>query len=109
MTIIQVYFTYLEEEPSHISSIEASIISAIMEVGDHSTMSKDSSELDNSVLGFIEKSCIQEEALKGDECISTPASCEPCRKMRESCRHCVLMIFELCRRYSSPHLNDSKS
>ena len=53
MTMSQVYFTYLEEKPSYIPCIEASIISAIVEVGDESSMSKDSSELDNDVLGFI--------------------------------------------------------
>jgi hypothetical protein len=95
MTMINVHSTYLEEEPSCIPCIKASIISTIVEVGDQSSMSKDSSELDDNVLGLIKKTCSQEEALKGDEGISTPASCETCRKMRKSCSNCVLMFIEL--------------
>lgn len=62
--ISQVQIPYLEEEPSCVSCIEASVIASVMEVGDKPTMSEDSSELDNSIFGFIEEPCGQEEALK---------------------------------------------
>ena len=58
-----VHIAYLEEEPSCISCIEASVIASVVEVRDQPSMSEDSSELDNSVLGFIKESCGQEKAL----------------------------------------------
>jgi hypothetical protein len=102
-----VHIPYLEEEPRCISCIKASAIASIVEVGDQPSMSEDSSELDNGVLGFIKESCGQEEALKRDKGISAPASCVASREMRKTCGHCVLVIIELGRRDSTPHLNDS--
>lgn len=106
--ISQVQIPYLEEEPSSVSCIEASVIASVVEVRDKPAMSEDSSELDNGVLGFFEEPSGQEETLQRYEGISSPASGKTCRKMRETCGHCVLMIFEFGRRYSTPHLNDSK-
>ena len=82
MMISQVHIPYLEEEPSCISSIEASVVASVVEVGDQPAMSEDSSELDDGVLGFIKEPCGQEEALKRNEGISSPASSVACRKMR---------------------------
>ena len=64
MMISQVQIPYLEEEPSCVSCIEASVIASVVEVRDKPAMSEDSSKLDNSFLGFIEEPCGQEEALK---------------------------------------------
>ena len=82
MMISQVHNPYLEEEPSCISGIEASVVASVVEVGDQPTMSENSSELDYGVLGFIKEPCGQEEALKRNEGVPTPASCVACRKMR---------------------------
>ena len=82
MMISQVHNTYLEEEPSCISGIESSVVASVVEVGDQPAMSEDSSELDDGVLGFIKEPCGQEEALKRNEGVPTPASCVACRKMR---------------------------
>ena len=76
MMISQVQIPYLEEEPSCVSSIEAGVIASVVEVGDQPTMSEDSSELNDGILGFIKEPCGQEEAFKRNEGVSTPASCE---------------------------------
>ena len=76
MMISQVHIPYLEEEPSCISGIEACVVTSVVEVGDQPTMSEDSSELNDGILGFIKEPCGQEEAFKRNEGVSTPASCE---------------------------------
>ena len=63
MMISQVQIPYLEEEPSCVSCIEASVIASVVEVRDKPTMPEDSCELDNGILGFIEEPCSQEETL----------------------------------------------
>ena len=62
--ISQVHITYLEEEPSCVSSIEAGVIASVVEVGDKPTMPEDSSKLNNGFLGFFEEPSSQEEALQ---------------------------------------------
>ena len=64
MMISLVKIPYLEEEPSCVSSIEAGIIPAIVEVGDQPTMPEDSCKLNNGFLGFFEEPSGQEEALQ---------------------------------------------
>ena len=78
MMISQVHIPYLEEEPSCISSIEASVVASVVEVGNQPAMSEDSGELDDGVLGFIKEACGQEEALKRDKGVPSPASCKAC-------------------------------
>lgn len=102
------HISYLEEEPSCISCIESSVIASVVEVGDQASMSEDFSKLDDGVPCFIKQPCGQEEALKRDKGVPTPASSEASRKMRQTCGHCVLMVLELGRGYSTPHLNYSK-
>jgi hypothetical protein len=61
---LEVVIDCLEEEPSCVSSIEAGVIPAIVEVGDKPTMPEDSSKLNNGFLGFFEEPSGQEEALQ---------------------------------------------
>ena len=70
----------LQEEPSCISSIEASIIALIVEVGNQS-MSFNFCKVQDCVLRFFVESCREEESLERDESISTPAAHVTCRKV----------------------------
>jgi len=100
--------SYLHEEPSGISGIIPSVISTIKKVRYKTTMADDSSKLNNGVFGFFEETCCQEETSEGDEGISSPTTRVACREVSKTRCHCVLVVIELSRRDSSPHLDYTK-
>jgi len=87
---LHVVFDPLQEEPSSVSGIEASVVSLIMQVGNQPMPSQLGKKQNGLPSFFIEPSG-DEEASESDEGVSAPAPHIACGKVREACTHANLL------------------